>query len=506
MQALMDQVTSTIRWSSDPTQRMLVGCHLITYQAWLGDLDHAAKVLALLNKSASLETMPPLASIWLGSAESMYAVFTGDADRCLKTVEREWRRAMDYGLDGWSSVLLANGTYGALMNDDLKTAQSYLNKLRRLPDHLGLCDHIQGWIAFLEGDLFVARQSAERALANVAEQMGGSSCPEGINHFTLALVSHAEGHTRQAERYLANAEAVADTMQSQVLKYMVLLARADLAFAVGHEGEGLASLRDAMGIGRSRGLVNFPWWSPSMMARLCAKALEAGIEVEYVQHLVQKRHLVPDHPPLEITSWLWTVEIHTLGRFEVIVNGHPIRFSRKGQKRPLELLKALIAFGGLEVAETTLTDALWPDAEGDAAHEVFRVTLHRLRKLIGTDALELKNGRLSLRSQLCYVDVWAFERLLEHAAQTANLPDSHRMREKAVALYTGPFLEDEEVGWAQRLRDRLRKDFTGAVLSVGKQLAASGRPDESVSWLGKCLRLDPQAGEFPALLVKCQMK
>lgn len=243
------------------------------------------------------------------------------------------------------------------------------------------------------------------------------------------------------------------------------------------------------------------------MARLCAKALEVGIEIEYVQFLIRKRRLCPDPPSVEVADWPWGVKIHTLGHFNLVVDGKPVRFSRKAQQRPLELLQALIAFGGQEVAEATLTDALWPDAEGDAAHEAFSVTLHRLRKLIGTSSLELKGGRLSLSRQHCYVDVWAFERLLEQADAAVLAGDhqaSHRFHEKAFALYAGPFLNDYAASWVQPLREHLRKAFTHAMLSVGKELAASGNSEKTATWLEKCLKIDPLAGELPAFLARCQ--
>ena len=52
------------------------------------------------------------------------------------------------------------------------------------------------------------------------------------------------------------------------------------------------------------------------------------------------------------------------------VDNKPIEFGRKAPKRTLGLLKAIIAFGGKGVPEQRLADALWPELEGDAAHEL----------------------------------------------------------------------------------------------------------------------------------------
>lgn len=94
------------------------------------------------------------------------------------------------------------------------------------------------------------------------------------------------------------------------------------------------------------------------MERLCANALDAGIEVEYVQDLIRKRNLIPEKPPLHLENWPWPLKIYTLGRFELLKDGKLIRFSRKVQQKPLALLKALIAFGGKEVRADQIEDTL----------------------------------------------------------------------------------------------------------------------------------------------------
>ncbi|MBS0168411.1 MAG: hypothetical protein JSR29_20200 [Nitrospira sp.] len=507
MSRLMGQVETFLKRNPEPIQRMLVGCFLVSYKAWLGHLDEVANLLALLRKPIPVAQLPPLAIMWFKAAESTHAFLTAEHDHCLEEVEQGWHIATHYGLEAWSFSLLANGTYGALLTNDLDAAQAYLDKLRLLPDHLGLCNHIAGWMAFVKRDIYEARRQAESALKHVLESLEGSSFPEALNRFALAQVLYEQRNHDEAEHHLARARQVGKEMNSSLLEYMCSLLQASLAFGQSQEENGLQSLRHAMVLGRTRGFVNFPWWSPSLMARLCAKALEVGIEIEYVQFLIRKRRLCPDPPSVEVADWPWGVKIHTLGHFNLVVDGKPVRFSRKAQQRPLELLQALIAFGGQEVAEATLTDALWPDAEGDAAHEAFSVTLHRLRKLIGTSSLELKGGRLSLSRQHCYVDVWAFERLLEQADAAVLAGDhqaSHRFHEKAFALYAGPFLNDYAASWVQPLREHLRKAFTHAMLSVGKELAASGNSEKTATWLEKCLKIDPLAGELPAFLARCQ--
>jgi DNA-binding SARP family transcriptional activator len=173
----------------------------------------------------------------------------------------------------------------------------------------------------------------------------------------------------------------------------------------------------------------------------------------------------------------------------VQVDGQPLRFDGKVPKKPLALLKALIAFGAHEVAEHALTDALWPDIEADAAHDAFNVALHRLRKLIpqGAERIRLQDGRLSLDPGSCWVDSLAFEELQGNAAG----------QKEALHLYQGHFLAEEtSEPWSVSTRERLRSKFNRAVMAQGSALSAVGRDEEAIACFRQGLDTDDLAEEF----------
>ena len=126
---------------------------------------------------------------------------------------------------------------------------------------------------------------------------------------------------------------------------------------------------------------------PSDMLRLCVKSLEAEIEIEVVQQLIKQLNLHPDKSAISLENWPWPVRIYTLGHFSVEIDNQPLEFIGKVQKKPLELLKALLALGGRNIRHETLAEMLWPDSDGDDAHHALLTTLHRLRKLIGHDVV-----------------------------------------------------------------------------------------------------------------------
>ncbi len=166
------------------------------------------------------------------------------------------------------------------------------------------------------------------------------------------------------------------------------------------------------------------------------------------------------------------IRVFTLSRFNLVKGGRPVRFSKKTQQRPITLLKALIALGGREVKEEELTNILWPETEGDSAHGVFAVNLHRLRRLVGNEkAVNFRDGKVTLNSRYCYVDVWLFERLLgkaDTALKDGRKNEAMQLIEKAASIYSNPFLQDEHAApWADKLRKRLQSKFIRYVGKLG---------------------------------------
>jgi LuxR family maltose regulon positive regulatory protein len=141
------------------------------------------------------------------------------------------------------------------------------------------------------------------------------------------------------------------------------------------------------------------------------------------------------------------------------------------------------------VKEEQLSDALWPEADGDAAHSAFTTTLSRLRDLLGAEkAIRIQEGRATLDPRYCWVDAWAFERLLAEAEGRLREHREGREREavqpspleelfgKATALYNGHFLAGDEAHvWTTSYRERLRGKF---LRLIGRWGGAPGKRGE----------------------------
>jgi two-component SAPR family response regulator len=249
-------------------------------------------------------------------------------------------------------------------------------------------------------------------------------------------------------------------------------------------------------------------WRQGVIASLCQRALEEGIETEYVKKLIRVRKLMPDEPPVHIEDWPWPVKIYTLGEFNILSNDEPLRFSGKAQKKPLEMLKMLLARRGSDASVELLCDDLWPEANGDLANVSFKTNLHRLRKLLGNDeAVILKDGRLSLNPRCCWFDVWAMERTMSQADELWDNGDKKKATlsfKYALELHNGHFLQSVgNAPWAMAAREKIGNRCLRAIGNIGSYHAENGDHRPAVKWYQRGLELDELREDFARNLMLC---
>ncbi|CAJ0809147.1 hypothetical protein LMG19083_04859 [Ralstonia psammae] len=273
-----------------------------------------------------------------------------------------------------------------------------------------------------------------------------------------------------------------------------------------------AALIRAWGAARREQIVAAPlFWTPEAFAELCLDALDADIEAPFVRALVRRLGL-PAPGARSTANWPWAVKITTLGVFAIWLDGESVSFTGKVQRRPLELLKAIVAHGGKNVDVPALAAMLWPDATGGSAHSSFDITLHRLRRmLVCPDAVLIGDRRVTLNPQRVWVDTAEFSRLINGAldqlvacAAQAPGPELIRTAHWVLDLYGADFLHREEVApWLITARDKLRSLWLRFVTGLGSLLCAHARHDEAIAFYQRALESDPLAEELYRQLMLC---
>jgi DNA-binding SARP family transcriptional activator len=401
-------------------------------------------------------------------------------------------------------MLLFEGCQGALDRGDFRKAADFLVQLEsmlgRAPKPFVLRYHDAAAFYYLgTGDTRRAVTHAQQAIT--FSPVDVAFVPAAAAYLCSAMILVAVGRHDGAREHIAAYRRLPRT-PSRILEYTSLVAEAVLALDEGAP-DALDIISRSFRIGREEGYMTpFYCWIPSLMSRLCSVALKAGIEVEYARTMIRTRGLVPEEPSADEASWPWPTRIFTLGRFEILIEDKPIDITRL-QKKPLLLLKALIALGGERVREETLSELLWPDAEGDAAHTSFRTTLFRLRRSLGSDeAILFHEGQVSLDAHRVWVDTSAFRQL---SAQ-GRKEDPSSLAGRAMELYRGDFLRGEEVHWVLSPRAKLRDRFLRLIVALGGKLEKEGQWTEACASYRAALDVDDLAEELYQRLMICHSR
>jgi two-component SAPR family response regulator len=468
--------------------------------------------------SESPAASPLILLAWKGIEAMMYPNSVMAYERSLQVVSEGLRIAEKSGIHILDPTLFAQGIYTSFSLGDMAMASEFLQKLGASlmggqRNTIGQYHFITAWYNLLLGNVSTSLMHAEKALNLVSES--GTPFPEFLCRLLMAQVLHETKKYEQALTHLSIAGEIIHRLGTSMFEVVYQLFSAQFAMDKGEEKDCLESLSKAMTLGKKQEFktIVFIWRKP-VMSRLCAKALEAGIEVDYVSDLIRTLKLIPDSSSLEIETWPYPLKIYTLGRFEIVKDGEALRFSGKGQKKPVEMLKAIIAFGGRDVNEDQLMDCLWPEAAGDTANLSFRTTLHRLRKLAGCEeAIQCGERRLALDPRFCWMDVMAFQRMtkkIEDIWKEKRPEDFNHiidLSEKAAGLYKGDFLSaDAALPWTYTTRERLRNRYVRLVKRMGRCCEETGQGERALECYQKALEADNLQEEFYRAIMLCYEK
>jgi LuxR family maltose regulon positive regulatory protein len=488
---------------------------LLIKQIFSGQLTEAEILINTYRGLTKSPAVTPLSLITFIDLKAFCYWLSGKFAECNDAIHEALELSSANGVHSMEGFLRAHGAAGALSSGDLASADKLLQIVETNLERAGAWERglfytLATWRSLLNRNFDQAAFYSELAVKWALES--GSPQTIAACYYGRSLSLHACGEYNKASEYLA--QAFANSLQTNALQeqFTYHLAAAEFALERGNETTLVKSLMKAMSLGRKQGYLNTYFWRPEAMIKLCCKALQHDIEVEYVQDLICRRKLIPEEPPFDIENWPWPIKIITLGRFVVLKNDQPVKFSGKTQKKPLAMLQALIACGGRDVPEAKIADILWPDADGDLAHNSFTTTLHRLRKLIGIhDAISLSRNLLSLNPRYCWVDVWAFEFLLERVAKDQKNSDinekSFASISKALQLYKGPFLATEADVYDIKTTERLKSKYLRAVEHLGSYLERTGQAEKAVKLYQQAVDIEPLAesiyGRLMLVLKNC---
>jgi len=191
------------------------------------------------------------------------------------------------------------------------------------------------------------------------------------------------------------------------------------------------------------------------------------------------------------------VQIYVLGRFDIVLDGKPLRFVSKTPRKVLAVLKGLLCAGKRGVSQGTLQDALWPESESLLARRALNTSVYRLRRLLGRkEAIVLNDGWVALDPSVCWVDAWAFEQGISEPVDPAGL-------HSVLRLYGGMLLNDADHPLAYEARERLRRKYVQAVLHLGQAYERGGELSSAIALYENALDNDCTPEDVHRALMRC---
>jgi len=497
-----------------PTVKADCATQLLEYFCFTGDLQGARILVREVTPLFESELPPFRRAGWLVFF-SYYAALVGESAEGFKALDRLRTIVQDFGMTWFRFFDLFFRALLQLMGPTPQAATGPLQQLEARLDPTRPGEVAQYQLA----RVLLYQALAEPSLAiyhgALCLEAARSTASPFFNVLFPAVVASAFVDADQHERALELVRQARSSACGTVHAHhetLLLMVEAYALFAAHEKDRAKAVLAEALRRGRQEDSAASFRWLVTGFRRLLAAALVEGIEPEYARVLIREFAIDAESP--DIDAWPWPIRIRTLGGFALEVEGAPMHSARKAPKKPLELLKAVIAKGGQAASAAQLTEALWPEAEGDAAADNFEVTLRRLRRLLGRDdAVRLEEGRVSLSTGCCWLDTWALERAVARTdtmvAGTASLSDAElaALTDRLLNLYSGHFLAGEdEKPWLLARRQRLASQMLRGLAALGRLWEVRGSPERAELTYRRGVELDTASESLYRLLLAVQLK
>jgi two-component SAPR family response regulator len=184
--------------------------------------------------------------------------------------------------------------------------------------------------------------------------------------------------------------------------------------------------------------------------------------------------------------------IHAFGKASVSVGGKLLTLSDWQTQSVRDLFFFFLT------SEKTLTReqvamALWPDIDEPQKIKLrFKNDIYRLRRAVGQEVITYEDVLYSFNRNLDFeYDVEAFESYLARAKSVKGIEEQVAYYEKAVALVTGPFLDDIYADWTIVERERLNQSYLSALQTLAELLQKQARPEQALVICQRALEYDP---------------
>ncbi|HEX8411338.1 MAG TPA: BTAD domain-containing putative transcriptional regulator [Thermoanaerobaculia bacterium] len=484
----------------------------------------------------SLEHEPDTIALPLGAAFRWYWYYRILWSEGLRWLTAILERSSDAPSPERAGVLAGAGTFSAYLGD-LDSGRRWLEQAesmwRTLGDRrqLALTLSVYSQLLANAGELEAAAERAAEAAA-LARVAGTEWDVAYCLTNGIAFTAQRRGELAEADRALEEAESIWSPMKHPLGLPFVLNARALLAIRRGDHASAARFAREALQETRGRREVWFSARSLRILAftatgdlpraarllgaadamlrtiaarmllhetteherlmatlreSLPAAELEGALHEGSTMSFDDACELALSADSVAVESSAETLHVNDLGPLQITLGGKPLVAEGRASNRARELLVFLLAQRNGATKEEVGV-AFWPDATTEQVKNSFHVTLHRLRKLLGSSDAVVADGARYVVAIPHTVASRRFEADVT-AALRANTPEK---LDAALALYCGDFLQGEDAGeWCLPIRAHLRQLHLRALFALGQAHESRGRYTDAAETYSRVLAREP---------------
>lgn len=493
------------------------------------DFVHAREHLGILEDLVSVHPYPQLKCLQYG-LQGLFYFFIGSTGAQAATLGRFKDTIQKNRLFFFEPLFLCNEILLATATRDYDKAVNLADRVYQETE--SSCNHFLKGIAIFH--LGVARYGEKKyfdAAANLQEALAifrsEQATSEAHAHMTQTYLGFILTHTKhydEAAHALEKSRIHYQNSKNTLFTLDVLLGKALLAHRRGHARDVPVFLRRAFSGMATRNAYGLIIISPEDMALAACLALDYAVE-DVFETVVKVLVRIPPqclpalymplfkHRQKSVRDAVRAVDkahhhasrpilkIKTLGEFSVTW-GDGEKTVSWDRLIAQKLIKVVLCHDGVVPVEP-LMEILWPESTLDKQRRNFKVTLHRLRKILepdmlkryGSSYLKLPENELRLDLSLCRVDADRFEELCRKADQADQQGDektAQNFYRDALDLYRGDFLaNDLYEPWIEPKRRRLRNRWHQSALRLADMLARRYHLNQALKIYEQIIAADP---------------
>lgn len=495
----IDRCHRLVSRAKDDNFRFHIAASLALFHCWRGEVSRAATLIRSLLPVSEREDIPPALHIFFQTVRCAFFLVVGKPAECRKTAEEALARGARLGIHFDDGLFYSYAAFGAIATEDLASGRGFVDcmaagvtpeaRVDMLHYHV-----VAAFEAYARADL--AHATAEIEIAAKLDEESATPVPSALLlRFLQVRIAFERGDTKSALRRMTSLAGMARRNGCLLLEFYEFMTKADLLRVMGREEAACEYLERAFRLSRERGILGCLSWLPCRLSILCQMALEAGIETEQVLRFIRRNRLRPLAPLSAGPEWPWPVRIFLLGRMAWERSDAEPSAGGKKARKSLELLFLLACRGPAGISREEAADTLWPETDGDRARQNIDTAVHRLRRMVGSEAAVIAaDGRLALSAECCWVDAWHFEWLIDRADGESDVGRKRSLLEKALGLYGGPVPEEiNEIAPCFSFWERISAQWRHGTLALVSLLEACGEQGGAIRVCMKALALDDTA-------------